>query len=58
MLADFISGLIGLIGILLLSYGAFLFAPPFGFITLGSALIMFSFLFARASALNNQKKKK
>ncbi len=57
MLADVISGLIGLIGILLLSYGAFLFAPPFGFITLGAALIMFSFLFARASALNNQKKK-
>jgi len=58
MLADLISGLLGLVGIFLLSYGAYLIAPHFGFITMGIALIGFSYLFARANALNKLKKNK
>jgi uncharacterized membrane protein len=60
MLADWISGLLGLIGILLLSYGTYLIAPYFGFISMGVALIIFSYLFARANSvnkLNNEHKK-
>jgi uncharacterized membrane protein len=63
MLADWISGLLGLIGILLLSYGTYLIAPYFGFISMGVALIIFSYLLARANAntgnqLNKLKKNK
>jgi hypothetical protein len=53
MLKDLISALFGLVGIMFLSYGAYLIAPEYGFITLGLALTMFSFLMARANALNN-----
>jgi len=58
MLADWVSGLLGLIGIFLLSYGAYLIAPQYGFITLGIALTFFSFLMSRANAFNNQQKNK
>jgi uncharacterized membrane protein len=63
MLADWISGLLGLMGIFLLSYGTYLIAPYFGFISMGVALIIFSYLLARANAntgnqLNKLKKNK
>jgi hypothetical protein len=60
MLKDLISTLFGLTGIILLSYGAYLIAPQYGFIALGIALTVFSFLMARANAVNkfNNKKNK
>jgi hypothetical protein len=60
MLKDLISTLFGLVGIILLSYGTYLIAPHYGFITLGLALTFFSFLMARANAVNkfNNKKNK
>jgi hypothetical protein len=58
MLKDLISALFGLVGIILLSYGTYLIAPHYGFITLGLALTFFSFLMSRANAMNNLKNKK
>ena len=58
MLADWISGILGFVGIILCSYGAYVIAPQFGFIAMGIALIVFSYLLARAKAFNNAKKNK
>jgi len=58
VLTDIISVLVGLVGILLLSYGTYLIAPEYGFITLGTTLTLFSFLLSRANAINNLKNKK
>jgi hypothetical protein len=58
VLKDIISVFIGLVGILLLSYGFYLIAPQYGFITMGLMLTAFSFLFSRAIAHNKLKNKK
>lgn len=58
MLTDLFSGFLGLLGILLVSYGAFLFAPAIGFIVLGLALTAFSFLISRAKAFKDHQKTK
>tara|TARA_B100000700_G_C15011467_1_gene841167 strand:- start:1395 stop:1580 length:186 start_codon:yes stop_codon:yes gene_type:complete len=58
MLKDIISALIGLIGIALLAYGAWLFSPPLGYITLGAFLIIWSLLMARSNAYAEYQKTK
>jgi hypothetical protein len=58
MLTDFISVFIGIVGILLLSYGTYLISPEYGFITLGSSFTLFSFLLSRVNAINEFKNKK
>ena len=58
MLKDTISALIGLIGIALLAYGAWLFIPPMGYITLGTFLIIWSLLMARSNAIAEHQKTK
>jgi hypothetical protein len=58
MLTDIFSAMVGLIGILLLSYGAYIYTPAAGYIVLGFALTAFSFLLSRASAFNKHLKTK
>lgn len=58
MLKDLISALIGLIGIALVSFGAWLFKPAVGYIVLGIFLITWSMLMARSTAYANAQQKK
>ena len=58
MLKDIIGALIGIIGIFLIAYGAWLIYQPLGFVVLGLALIAYSYLIARAAAFKNATQKK
>jgi len=58
MLKDIISALVGFIGIALMAYGAWLFSPPIGYITLGVFLTIWSLLMARSTAIEKHQKSK
>ena len=58
MLKDIISALVGFIGIALMAYGAWLFNPSLGYITLGLFLTTWSLLMARSTAIANYQKSK
>lgn len=50
MLKDIFSMIMGWLGLVLLSYGAWLLTPALGFACLGAALMAYSFLLARSNA--------
>ncbi|EBX2363994.1 hypothetical protein B7N92_11810 [Salmonella enterica subsp. enterica serovar Bovismorbificans] len=47
MLLTILAPLVGVVGVLLLSFGAWLIYPPAGFVTAGAACLFWSWLVAR-----------
>ena len=54
MLVKIIGFIVGLLGVAAVSYGAYLFSEPFGFIIAGAFALLFSFLSSRAAEARGQ----